>query len=86
MTHVDPDQAWGVSAGVASNATVAIKNGWLPLDPGDWQINSMGWIDGDGRDYIVAVLSDGNATEADGIDSIETLSALIWKELAPVRH
>jgi Beta-lactamase enzyme family len=85
MTHVDPSQTWGVSSGVVPGATVAIKNGWLPLDAGGWQINSIGWIDGDGRDYLVAVLSNGNATEAQGIDSIESLSDLIWNALAPAR-
>jgi Beta-lactamase enzyme family len=83
MTHVDPNQTWGVSSGVVPGATVAIKNGWLPLDAGGWQINSIGWIDGDGRDYLVAVLSNGNATEGQGIDSIESLSDLIWNALAP---
>jgi hypothetical protein len=85
MTHVDPDQAWGVSSGVEAGATVAIKNGWLPLDSGGWEMNSIGFIDGGGRNYLVAVLTDGNANEAQGIDAIEGLSDLIWKELAPSR-
>lgn len=83
MTHVDPSQAWGVSAGVAPSVTVALKNGWLPLDTGGWQVNSIGYVDGDGRDYVIAVLTNGNATEADGISTIEDLSGLIWQELAP---
>jgi hypothetical protein len=83
MTHVDSDQTWGVSSGVVAGATVALKDGWLPLDSGPWQINSIGYINGDGRDYLVAVLTDGNATEAQGIDTIEGLSSLIWQELAP---
>jgi beta-lactamase class A len=83
MTHVDPSQSWGISSGVDPSATVAIKNGWLPLDSGGWQINSIGYVDGDGRDYVVAVLSNGNDTEAAGITTIEGLAALIWKELAP---
>jgi Beta-lactamase enzyme family len=84
MAHVQPDQAWGVTAGVAANATVALKNGWDPLDSGGWQVNSIGWVDGDGRDYVIAVLTDG-ATESGGIDAIEGLSQLIWQELAPAR-
>jgi hypothetical protein len=83
MSHVDSDEAWGVSSGVASNATVALKNGWLPLDSGGWQVNSIGYIDGDGRDYVVAMLSDGNATEAQGIDTLQGLAALVWQVLAP---
>jgi beta-lactamase class A len=84
MSHIEPGQAWGVSAGVASNATVALKNGWLPLDGGGWQVNSVGYVDGDGRDYAIAVLTDG-ATEAGGIGAIQGLSELIWQELAPLR-
>jgi hypothetical protein len=83
MTHVDPSQAWGVSAGVAPGVTLALKNGWLPLDSGGWQVNSIGYVDGNHRDYVIAVLSSGNATEADGIDAIDGLSKLVWTELAP---
>jgi len=82
MSHVDPDQAWGVSTGPGAEATVALKNGWLPLDSGGWQVNSIGYVDGDGRNYVIAVLTDG-ATEANGIASIEALSGFVWQELAP---
>jgi beta-lactamase class A len=83
MSNVESGQAWGISSGVAPGVAVALKDGWLPLDAGGWQVNSEGYVDGDGRDYIIAVLTDGNGTEADGIDTIEDLSALIWQELAP---
>ena len=82
MSHVEADQAWGVSAGPGANATVALKNGWLPLDAGGWQVNSIGYVNGDGRDYVIAVLTDG-ATEANGIATIQGLSGLLWQELAP---
>jgi hypothetical protein len=55
MTHVDPNQASRVSAGVPSSASIALKNGWLPLDSGGWQINCIGSVHGDGRSYLVAV-------------------------------
>jgi hypothetical protein len=60
--------------------TVALKNGWLPLDAAstDWQVNSVGWVSGDGRDYLIAVLTTGNPTEQYGIDTINALSSLIW--------
>ncbi len=82
MSHVEADEAWGVSTAPGTGAAVALKNGWLPLDSGGWQVNSIGYIDGDGRDYVIAVLTDG-ATEAGGIAAIEGLSGLIWQELAP---
>jgi hypothetical protein len=83
MEHVAPDQAWGVSGGVPAGVTVALKDGWLPLDDAntDWQVNSVGWVSGDGRDYLIAVLSTGNPTEQYGIDTISGLSSLVWSAM-----
>jgi hypothetical protein len=80
MKNVEPDQRWGVSAGVPPGVQVALKNAWVPLTPPntDWQINSEGWISGDGRNYLIAVLSTGNPDEQYGIDTINTLCALLW--------
>jgi beta-lactamase class A len=84
MENVTPDQRWGVSGGVPAQATVALKNGWLPLNSAnnDWQINSVGWISGSGRDYLIAVLTTGNPTEQYGIDTIDQLAALVWNGMA----
>jgi hypothetical protein len=84
MENVTPDQRWGVSGGVPAQATVALKNGWLPLNSAntDWQINSVGWISGSGRDYLMAVLTTGNPTEQYGIDTVDQLSAMVWDNLA----
>ena len=83
MENVAPGQAWGVSGGVPAGATVALKNGWLPLNDAntDWQVNSVGWVHGDGRDYLIAVLSTGNPTEQYGIDTINGLSSRLWPAL-----
>jgi hypothetical protein len=83
LENVTPDQAWGVSGGVPAGVTVALKNGWLPLndDNTDWQVNSEGWVSGDGRDYLVSVLTTGNPTEQYGIDTIGELSTMIWTAL-----
>ena len=84
MENVTPDQRWGVSGGVPAQATVALKNGWLPLNSANnnWQINSVGWISGSGRDYLIAVLTTGNPTEQYGIDTIDQLAAMIWNAMA----
>jgi len=83
MEHVTPSQAWGVSGGVPPQATLALKNGWLPLGSGtsDWQINSIGWASGAGRNYLIAVLTTGNPSEAYGIDTIEQVSSDVWSAL-----
>ena len=82
MRNVEHDQAWGVSAGVPSGVTVAIKNGWLPLATGTWQVNSLGIIQGRGANYVIAVLTSGSTTEQGGIRAIEGLSRLLWPHLA----
>jgi hypothetical protein len=81
MENVTPSQRWGVTGGVPANVTVALKNGWLPLKgtDSDWQVNSVGWIHGGGRDYLLAVLSTGNPSEQYGIDTIDQLAAMVWQ-------
>ncbi len=83
MENVTADQAWGVSGGVPAGVTVALKSGWLPLDDEntDWQVNSVGWISGDCRDYLLAVLSTGNPAELYGIATINGLSSLVWSAM-----
>ena len=83
LENVAPDQAWGISGGVPTGVTVALKNGWLPLNDADtdWQINSEGWVSGDGRDYLISVLTTGNPDEQYGIDTVSGLSSLIWTAL-----
>jgi hypothetical protein len=80
LENVTPDQAWGISGGVPAGVTVALKNGWLPLNDADtdWQVNSEGWVSGDGRDYLISVLTTGNPNEQYGIDTVSQLSSLVW--------
>jgi hypothetical protein len=83
MENVAPDQRWGISGGVPAGVTVALKNGWLPLNDTntDWQVNSVGWVSGAGRDYLIAVFSTGNPTEQYGIDTINALSSEVWNAM-----
>jgi beta-lactamase class A len=84
MENVEADQRWGVSFGVPLGATVALKNGWLPLDLArdtNWQVDSIGWIHGNGRDYVLAVLTNGSPDEPTGIDTIDHISSVIYNEL-----
>ena len=83
MEHVTPSQRWGVSGGIPLRTTVALKNGWLPLNDtdSDWQVNSVGWISGHGRDYLIAVLTTGNPTEQYGIDTIDQLAGIVWRQM-----
>ena len=84
MENVTPSQRWGITGGVPRHATVALKNGWLPLDSAgtNWQINSVGWISGGRADYLMAVLTTGNPTEQYGIDTINGLAAIVWRDMS----
>jgi beta-lactamase class A len=84
MENVTPSQRWGISGGVPTQATVALKNGWLPLDSTgtDWQINSVGWISAQRADYLMAVFTTGNPTEQYGIDTINGLAAIVWNDMS----
>jgi len=81
MEHVTPTQDWGATGGVPAGVTVALKNGFAVID--GWQINTTGWVDGDGRDYLIAVLTNGNASEGYGIDTVDGVSAIVWNALRP---
>jgi hypothetical protein len=87
LENVTPSQRWGVSGGVPAGVTVALKNGALPLNAGnsDWQVNSVGWVSGGGRSYLMSVLSTGNPSEEYGIDTLNHLGAMVWGALAPHR-
>ena len=82
MENIESDQAWGVSGGVPAGVTVALKNGWLPLDiadNSDYQINTIGWVDGDGRNYVLAVLCQGLPDYTpDGTDFASHIGALVY--------
>jgi hypothetical protein len=81
MRSVIPADEWGVSSGVAPGTDVALKNGWLPIAPGDWEINSIGFVHGSGRRYVLAMLSHRNATMPYGVDTLDHVSAMVWNEL-----
>jgi Beta-lactamase enzyme family len=79
MEHVEADQGWGVSGGVPAGTTIALKNGWLPVGTSGWQVDSIGWVNGHGRDYVLAVLASGNPTEEYGIGTIETIARAVYQ-------
>ena len=81
MENVVSWERWGVSGGVASGATVALKNGWLPIGAAGWEINSIGYINGDGRNYTIAVLTRSNPSESYGINTVAGISRILWQEL-----
>jgi hypothetical protein len=84
LENVTPSQRWGVCGGVPAGVRVALTNSSLSLGAGrsNWQVNSVGWVSGDGRDYLMAVFSAGNPSEQYGIDTLNHLGAMVWSSLA----
>jgi hypothetical protein len=71
LSHVDPDQQWGVW-GAGAAAAPGNKDGWSLEDTG-WVMNTVGWV-GPGQRYTLAVMnslngdggySDGRATDSE---------------------
>ena len=81
MENITPSQDWGATGGVSPGVNVALKNGFAVID--GWQINTTGWVNGGGRDYLIAVLTNGNASEQYGIDTVNAVSSLVWNALGP---
>ena len=83
MRHVEADQRWGISGGVPSTATIGIKNGWLPVSADNdlWAVNSIGWVNGNGKYYMIAVLTQHQPTEDYGIDTIQHAARIVWQHM-----
>lgn len=93
---------WGTSCNAPDYAqpvpgtTVAVKNGWKtlptcsqPIPKCPWQVNSTGWVKGEGRDYVLTVLTTEDPVGTGdlfgfqyGIATIQGISQLIWSNLA----
>ncbi len=83
LENVIPADDWGVSGGVPDGVAVALKNGWLPIGTAEWIVNSVGYVQGRGRNYVIAILSRGSPTFADGVQTLDELSTMVWNELRP---
>jgi hypothetical protein len=83
MARVIPSQRWGVPAGAPTSLTVHVKNGWLPLYPYGWRINSIGAFTGRGGGYSIVVLTQDNPTMTYGIDTIEAIAKVVNRDLNP---
>ncbi len=81
MAQVTASQRWGVPAGVPARLTVHVKNGWMPLAPHGWRINSIGCFTGRHGGYSIVVLTQNNPTLAYGIGTIESIARAIHHDL-----
>jgi beta-lactamase class A len=83
MADVIGSQRWGVPAGAPRSLVVHVKNGWLPLAPHGWRINSIGGFTGHGSRYSIVVLTQDNPTMAYGVRTVEAIAQVINRDLSP---
>ncbi|MCU1595465.1 MAG: hypothetical protein JWO12_2857 [Frankiales bacterium] len=81
MANVEPDQRWGVSAGVPAGSNVELKNGWLPRATHGWRINSIGHVRNKTHDADIAFLSTDHASFAYGVDTAAAVSRIVYRDL-----
>ncbi len=81
MQNVQLDQRWGTSYGIPAGVNIALKNGWVTTGQ---YVNSVGFINGKGKNYVIAVLTTNNKSLSYGIDTINTISSLVWNEVPRV--
>jgi hypothetical protein len=83
MEHVIGGQQFGVGWGSPAHAVVAMKDGWYDEIPTGWQVNTTGFVQYQGRFYLVTIMTASDPDETYGIDTVTTLSGDIWKYLLP---
>jgi hypothetical protein len=83
MEHVIGGQQFGLGWGSPARATVAMKDGWYNEIPTGWQVNTTGFVQFQGRFYLVTIMTESDPDETYGIDTVTTLSSDIWKYLLP---
>jgi beta-lactamase class A len=81
MRGVDASQRWGVPAAATPGTSYAVKDGWLPHGRG-WVINSVGVLRHGRQRLLLAVLSDGQPTEAAGIAAVRAAAVAAAESIA----
>jgi hypothetical protein len=83
MEHVIGGQQFGLGWGSPAQATVAMKDGWYDEIPTGWQVNTTGFVQFQGRFYLVTIMTESDPDETYGINTVTTMSSDIWKYLLP---
>jgi|GEM_PF-2956318 len=75
MAQVEPSQAFGVTAGIDPGALRAIKTGRYPSSG---VYGSIGWVKGQGRNYLLAVLTQSEPSEQVADATMDEISTSAW--------
>jgi len=78
LAQVEPSQAFGVTAGIAPGALQGIKTGRYPSSG---VYGSIGWVRGQGRDYLIAVLTQAEPSEQTADATMDEISTSAWEAL-----
>lgn len=82
MAEVVDGQRWGVGTVRSSSVNVRVKNGWMRVD-NPWVINSVGDVQGAGRDYVLAMLQRAQPDEDTGMTRASRIGRAVFTALAP---
>ncbi len=85
VSRVHDSQTWGISAGLPDDHQVWLKNGFYPcrscrpfVGEYTWRVSSTGYVERpDGSGWAISVLTDGAASQAEGVEAVETIAAAI---------
>jgi hypothetical protein len=79
LSHVAPFDIFGVVAGTAPGSLRAIKTGRIPALG---VRNALGWVEGDGRDYLITILVQ-NGSDQLGEAAMDPVSSATWADFGP---
>ena len=80
LGHVEASQVFGVNTGPPPGGVLAAKTGRMP---GFGASNSIGWVDSQGRDYILAVLTQRGPSDQSDQAAEDAVAEGAWSTLGP---
>jgi hypothetical protein len=85
-SNIAQGERWGVGAGLPSDATYWVKDGWWTTVPGDFRypgtrINSVGMVEEGSKWWITAIQGDRYASQAEGIAATELIASTVNNNL-----
>lgn len=80
LGHVERSQVFGVDTGPPYSGVLAAKTGRMP---GFGVSNSVGWIEAQGRDYVIAVLTQNGPSDQSDQAAEDAVSQQAWNILGP---
>jgi hypothetical protein len=83
MEDVISSERFGLGWGSPPRVTVGVKDGYYPETTTGWQINTTGFVEYNGRQYLATIMCSNNPDETYGIATVTTVAKLLWQDLKP---